>query len=298
MIPHDMDIRRVPLPDLNLTLSRLRQLPEAAIREKTESFRRKGQLSPLVAAEQDGALILIDGFIRHQAALRLGLDALFVEVVRVSPTQMKCQMFLRNRERGLQLIEECRLVLELCDLDGLSQVEVADLLERHKSWVCRRIALFRSLSSHLMADGALGLLPGGSLRRLALLPPRNQEEVMAAAVRDGIASKDVGALSELFRRAPDPLARRYVLDHPTDVLERARKRQENAMDPRLGEAGRELLTGLLAIRQVSLRVNRRAQGGIGSVPPDAIQALADAAFSAEADSLAAITATRLCLSTT
>lgn len=293
-----VDIRRLPLADLDLSLARLRQLPESAIREKTESMRRKGQLSPLVAAEQDGALVLVDGFIRHQAALRLGLDALLVEVVRVSTTQMKCQVYLRNRERGLQLIEECRLVQELCDLDGLSQVEVADLLERHKSWVCRRLSLFRGLSSHLLADGALGLLPGGSLRRLAQLPPRNQEEVMAVAQRDGVPSQDIGALSDLFRRAPDPVSQRYVLDHPQDALARARKREEDSADPRLGEAGQQLLSGLMTIRQVSLRVHRRARDGIGAVPADGLQTLADATRIAEADCLAAVSAIRLCLSTT
>jgi hypothetical protein len=30
--------------------------------------------------------------------------------------------------------------------DGLSQLQVAELLERHKSWVCRRLALLERLS--------------------------------------------------------------------------------------------------------------------------------------------------------
>lgn len=293
-----MDIRHVAPGDLNLTLARLRQLPDSAIRAKAESLRSKGQLSPLVAAEQDGLLVLVDGFARHQAALRLGLDEVLVEVLHLSATQMKCQLYLRNRERGLRLLEECRLVRELCDLDGLSQIEVSDLLERHKSWVCRRLALFRSLSGHLLAEQVLDLLPGGALRRLAQLPGRNQEEVMAAVLRDGVAAEDVGALADLMRRAPNPLARSYVLEHPGDALARASGRLDPPADPRLGEVARQILEGLQILRQASLRLQRRARDGLGTLPADGARLLTEAANGAEDDCRAAVAAVRQCLSLT
>jgi len=79
-------------------------VPAGAVREKVESLKSKGQLSPLVAAEQDGVLVLVDGFVRHLAATHLGLETLLVEVVQLSPVQMKVQLYLRNRERGLLLL--------------------------------------------------------------------------------------------------------------------------------------------------------------------------------------------------
>lgn len=80
-----MELRQVAPWDLDVSLGRLRQHPEAAVREKMESLRSKGQLTPLVAAEQAGALVLVDGFVRRLAAERLGLDAVLVEVVSASP---------------------------------------------------------------------------------------------------------------------------------------------------------------------------------------------------------------------
>lgn len=293
-----MDVRRVPLQNLDLALARLRQLPTNAVREKTESMRRRGQLSPLVAADHDGTLVLVDGFLRFQAARKLGLESLLVAVIQVPAVQMKAQIYLRNRERGLQLLEECRLIQELCDLDGLSQIEVADLLERHKSWVCRRLGLYRSLSPHLLSHDVLGGLPGGSIRRLAQLPPRNQEVLMAAVNRDGIAPHDVGALAELFRRAPDPVARAYVLDHPADALVLARKGDEKPADPRLTEAQRELLSSITAHRQLSLRIARRAREGLGELPPDVVGLLDEAMLAAERDAACAIAAARCCLAAT
>lgn len=268
-----MQLRRVDPAALDLSLSRLRQLPESAIVAKQESLRSKGQLSPLVAASDEGRLVLVDGFVRHMAAVRLGLESVLVEVVRLSPVQMKAQVYLRNRERGLRLIEECRLVRELVELDRLSQVEVGDLLERHKSWVCRRLSLSRQVSARLLEDLSLGLLAEGSLRRLAQLPACNQEELWAVAQRDGLSPKDTGTLVGLWQRAPDAQARQYLLEQPADAIRQAQSVPDAPVDPRLGTAGQEMLAGLVALQQVSLRVARRVKQGLGQLPPEGIRML-------------------------
>jgi ParB-like chromosome segregation protein Spo0J len=147
------------------------------------SLERHGQMSPLIAGEQpSGALCLIDGFKRQRAAVELGLSSLDVMVVRASSLEMKAQLYLRNRPNGFTLVEECLLISELKRLDGLSQVEIGDLLRRHKSWVCRRLQFIERLSPHLLEEVRVGLLAPGSARKLSALPSGNQEE-MAAVVK-------------------------------------------------------------------------------------------------------------------
>jgi len=277
---------------LDLSLGRLRQVPETAVQDKLASLKSKGQLSPLVAAEQEGVLVLIDGFVRHLAAVRLALESVLVEVVQVSPVQMKAQVYLRNRERGLQLLEECRLVLELCEVDGLNQVQIGDLLERHKSWVCRRLSLMRALSPSLLEDLSVGLLSPGSLRQLALLPARNQEELVAVSKRASLSPRDTAALVGLWRRAPDPQARQYLIDHPKDALCRARGQPAEPNDPRLGQAGQKLLCGLTALRQASLRILRRLRDGLGDLPPEGVAVLAEARRQADRDTRSALRSAR------
>ncbi len=281
-----MELRREEPAVLDLSLGRLRQLPEVVVRRMMESLRSKGQLSPLVAAEHEGRLMLVDGFVRHLAATRLGLESLLVEVVDISPVQMKAQVYLRNRERGLLLIEECRLVRELVETDRLSQVEVGDLLERHKSWVCRRLSLARQVSPHLLEDLALGLLGEGSLRKLAQLPVRNQDELWAVAQREGLGSRDTGTLAELWQRAPDPEARGFLLAHPQEAIRRAQQKPSPPVDPRLGAAGQELLGGLVSLRRLCLRLMRRLQDGLGELPPEGVIQIVRARAQAEEDSRA------------
>ncbi len=258
-----MELRRVDPEKLDLSLGRLRQVPEPAVRSMTASLGRSGQLSPLVAAAVGDALVLVDGFVRQAAARRLGLSSVFVEVVELSETQMKAQLYLLNRERGLLLVEECRLVRELHDTDGLTQVQIADLLERHKSWVCRRLSLERALSPHLLEEMALGLWGAGVLRRLALLPARNQDELAAVARRERLSSADTGELIDLWRRATDPEARAYLLEHPTDALRRARGRQGEAEDPRLSAPARALLGAVVALSVAGLRLEQAIEGAVG-----------------------------------
>jgi len=269
-----MRIRQLPPESLDLSLGRLRQIPEPAVRTMEASLRSKGQLSPVVAtALADGRLVLVDGFARQLAASRLGLPTLTVEVVELSPVQMKAQLYLRNRERGLLLLEECRLVRELIEVDHLSQVEVADVLEHHKSWVCRRHALILGLSPHVVEEAELGHLLGGTLRKLALLPARNQEELWTAARRAQLAPRDVELLIDLWRHAPEAEARRFVLEQPLEALRLARGKPEATVDVRLGKAGEEVRAGLDQLRRGSLRLARRLREGVGRLPPEGIAVL-------------------------
>lgn len=257
-----MDLRELPPDDtLDLRLGRLRHLPETTVRAMMESLQRHGQLTPLLASEQDGTLLLCDGFVRQRAAAQLKWQKVKIEVLVLAPVQMKAQLYLRNRERGLLLLEECRLVRELSCVDDLSQVEIADLLLRHKSWVNRRLSLVQVLSPVLLEDGLLCELSGGSILNLAKLQVRNQEEVWAVCKQHQLKPTEVGGVFELYRRAPDEESRAYVLSSPKEALALRKRRAEGALEARLGKLGGELWRLLRLLVQVSQRAqNRRFEG--------------------------------------
>jgi hypothetical protein len=118
---------------------------------------------------------------------------------------------------------------------------------------------------------SLGLLGAGVLRRLALLPARNQEELVAVARHEQLGPKDTSEFIDLWRRATDPEARRYLIEHPLDALQRARGENEEVTDPRLTDAARGLLSALSALSVASLRLEQRVQGGLGEIPNDALE---------------------------
>jgi ParB family transcriptional regulator, chromosome partitioning protein len=285
-----VELCQVRTAELDLRLGRLRQIPSGAVRSMCASLSGKGQLSPLVAARQDGVLVLIDGFVRHMAAGQLGLDTVLVEVVELDPVQMKAQVYLRNRDRAMALLEECRLVFELCELDGLSQVEVGELLERHKSWVSRRLSLYRELSPRLVEDHCLGLLGPGSVRRLSRLSPGNQERLVAVGKAHGLGSRDLSLLVELWQRATDPEVRSFLLAHPRSALARACGRSRPTAAPALGDGARRMLLSLQGLAELAERLERQAARGLGEVSADGLGLLAAAHRRAEESTRAALAA--------
>lgn len=283
-----MPVTRIDPSQLDLTLGRLRLLADPAIQTMAESLRSKGQLSPLVASQREGMPMLVDGFVRRAAALRIGLERVEVDLLILTPVQMKAQMYLRNRERGLQLIEECRLVRDLVEGDRLSQVEVSDLLERHESWVSRRLAIIRGLSVNLVGEGAIGRLAAGCVRRLALLPPRNQEELWASALRAALSPADVRFLIDLWAKAPTAEAKAWLIAEPAASIASARTRPAPALDLRLGEAGEEARRALETMGRCGLRVVHRIREGLGEIGPEGRELLSRTRLRVGADSQAAL----------
>lgn len=212
-------VRDVSPEQLELSLARFRLISSVSVERMRLSLQQHGQLSPLIAAIQDdGTLCLLDGFKRQRAAVQLGLRSVTVEVVFLNASSMKAQVYLRNRSRGFELVEECLLIAELHRVDGLSQVAIADLLQRHKSWVCRRLQVMDRISPWLLEEVRLGFLQPGIVRKLALLPRGNQEDVALAVRKQGLGVRETERLIKLYLTAPSDEARRTLLDAPREVL--------------------------------------------------------------------------------
>ena len=155
--------------------------PEAE-RAMARSLDRYGQLSPVVVCQREGHYELIDGFKRLGAARGLAsMSHLSARVLEADDRAAKAAIYGLNRAGGrTRELEEAWIVHALVREDGLSQVEVAELLGRHKSWVCRRLALLERLGPESRDELRVGLLSPTAARQLVRLPQGNQREVLEA----------------------------------------------------------------------------------------------------------------------
>src|SRR5262249_40071626 len=124
--------------------------------------------------------------------------------------------------------------------DGLSQVEAAELLGRHKSWVCRRLALVEKLADAVREDLRLGLLSATAARALVRLPAGNQAEALATFHREQLTAGELEGVVELLLLAPARTQTEYILAHPRRALQQAQHESGWAWDPRLSPAGNRL----------------------------------------------------------
>jgi ParB-like chromosome segregation protein Spo0J len=239
--------RPMPLTELGERYRRYRLADPAAEAAMARSLCAYGQLAPVTACWRDGQAELLDGFKRRAAAAQMAWPTLSVRLVDVDERSAKAAIFgLNHAGQHPSELEEAWIVQALVREDGLSQVEAAQLLNKHKSWVCRRLALLERLGTEAQAELRLGLLSPSLARQLTRLPVGNQATVLSVARRDSLTTHEVQGLVDLLRGASQE-QEAYVLQDP-----RAALRQQEGVpvrDPRLSPAGNRLA------RQLSLAID-------------------------------------------
>jgi len=218
MMKNRTGIFSISIDQIDLRLFALRTPAAIAVKRMAASLRKRGQLTPIIIADDGKYPMLIDGFKRHQAAQVLGLDSLKATCLTADPTQAKAMMYLMNRAGTFSMIQEAMLVRELVDTDGLTQSETAKLLDHHKSWVSRRLLMIRHLAPEIIEDLKLELVPPGSGPALAQLPPCNQPDLSAAIQIHRLSAKEIRKLIELWCKASDPGTKQFLLKSPKEAL--------------------------------------------------------------------------------
>jgi ParB-like chromosome segregation protein Spo0J len=233
------EVRAVPLVGLGERYRRYRLADPHAEEAMAQSLWRWGQLAPVVACVRGEQWEVVDGFKRLAAARVLGWPTLLVRRLEADDERtVKAAVYGLNRVgQHLQELEEAWLVQALVREDGLSQVEVAELLGRHRSWVCRRLALLEKLGAAVRADLEVGLVAPSLARQLVRLPTGNQAEVLAAARREALTAAEVQGVVDLWLGAAGPGQREYLLAQPRVALQAARARPLWQYDPRLSGPG-------------------------------------------------------------
>ena len=249
------EVRPVALEALGHSYRRYRLADPPAEEAMAGSLRRWGQLAPVVACLRGPQLELLDGFKRQAAARQVaGLTTLSVRILAVDERTAKAAILGLNRgQRGARELEEAWIVQALVREDGLTQVEAAQLLGQHKSWVCRRLALLEKLSVAVKDDLRLGLVGPSLARQLTRLPTGNQEALVAVTRRESLTAQEVSGVIELLEGASEQQAA-WVLARPREALRQARGLPTALRDPRLSRAGNWLARQLTQALEALVRV--------------------------------------------
>lgn len=246
-------------------------VPEAE-RAMARSLERYGQLSPVVVCRREERYELIDGFKRLGAARRLTqIRYLSARLMEADERTLKASIYGLNRAGGrTRELEEAWIIHALVREDGMTQVEVAELLSRHKSWVCRRLALIERLGEKAREELRVGLLSSTAARQIVRLPHGNQGEVLDAVRREALSGAELAGVVDLWLGCTERNQQQYILAHPREALSQAKGAILTGRDPRLSEAGNQvwkrvgLLLNVLGRMEVWLAHNGRA----GLTPED------------------------------
>jgi hypothetical protein len=249
------EIRSLGLETIDERYRRYRLADRSAERAIRASLERYGQLSPVVVCVQDEQVVLIDGFKRLQAARTLkNTETLGGRCLEVDEQGAKAAIYTLNRiSRPPQELEEAWIVHSLVREDGLSQVEAAELLGRHKSWVNRRLAMWERLAESAKDELRLGLLTPSMARQLTRLPVGNQAEALSTVREASLTSAELGSVVDLLLASSTAEQKALVLSEPRRALRQAQGQFVHHWDPRLSTAGNR------AARQLAVLLDRLAK---------------------------------------
>ena len=261
------EIRLLALEEVDERLRRYRLVQPQVERKMAQSLQRYGQISPVVICLHERDAVLIDGFKRLHAARGMkGLSQLQARRIDLDEQGAKAAIYNLNRiGQRPQELEDSWIVHALVREDGLTQVEAARLLGRHKSWVNCRLAMLERLCEAAMEELRVGLLTPAMARQLTRLPRGNQAEVMQAARETSLTSRELADVVDLLLASSTREQKDFVLGDPRKALRQSEDRYVHYWDPRLSTAGNRaakqlasLLDGL-AKMQSWLRYQGRGQ---------------------------------------
>jgi ParB family transcriptional regulator, chromosome partitioning protein len=239
----------VRLDELGDHFRRYRLRVPQAVQAMAMSLHRWGQCAPIVATLRQERPQVLDGFTRWEAAQQVrGMTTLSVRLIEVDDRRAKAAIYgLNQTGRRPYELEEAWIVQSLVREDGLSQLEAAELLGRHKSWVCRRLALLEKLTADVRQDLEVGLLTPTAAREIARLPAGNQSEVLDVSRREALSREELGGVVRLLLGAVTAEQKLFVLTKPREALGQAGAAPREGWDPRLSARGNRVSKQLAAL---------------------------------------------------
>jgi ParB/RepB/Spo0J family partition protein len=258
--------RSASIAELGERLAELRLCEAAALETMRRSLERHGQLTPIVVFAERDQLETLDGFKRLRAARALGWPQVAITLADVTDgVAAKVRLLELHQRRGLTELEEAWLVRSLYRDDGLSQPAIARCLDRHKSWVCRRLLLVEGLDPTVQADVRVGLLAPRAAVAFAALPRGNQAAVSAVVIRRGLTVRQTERLVAELRERPDDAARAAWIAQQLDPA-------PVPPGPRPRRAPRSEADGMVTDIATLLRVGSRLQARLLGTPLGALGA--------------------------
>lgn len=198
----------VPLADLVTDQNIREAMDEAALQELARDIEVRGLLQPIVVTPAKGNKYQVVAGHRRAAAVRLTTaSAVPAVVLKMSAADAKAAQLAENIQReDLSLLEEGRALLALRN-EGMNLGALAELVNKSRSWVCKRIACVDELPyfvAQLVEEGVTEdpeiILAMKELFALDWW----QAKQAADRLRAGEENRD--SLRELVRKAKEPKA--------------------------------------------------------------------------------------------
>ncbi len=154
---HDVEITSF---DLRYEGYRIRH--EGAEKALLASILDNGVRDPLQGVDAKQTRILLDGFKRYHCAKKLGISIVPYSTLGGDEALGIIQFIRLSNSKNLSILEQARLIDDLKNTHQMSVSEIAEKLERSKSWVSVRLGVIAQMSDVIREKIFCGEFPAYS----------------------------------------------------------------------------------------------------------------------------------------
>ena len=176
---------------------------EAALDELAGSIATRGVIQPIIVRPQgNGRFQLVAGERRWRAAQKARLHDIPALVHELSDREVMALALIENLQReDLNPVEEAHAYQRLSDDEGMTQAEIARMVEKSRSHVANLLRLL-NLPTDVLDLVETGKLSMGHAR--ALIGHDNAAELALSAVKDNLSVRDIEKMvRQASHREPD-----------------------------------------------------------------------------------------------
>lgn len=188
---------------------------EAALEELAASIAQRGVIQPIIVRPTDnGRYQLVAGERRWRAAQKARLHEIPALVRDLSERDVMALALIENLQReDLNPIEEARAYNRLAEFEGMTQAEIARLVDKSRS----HVANFQRLLA--LPEGVIALVEKGSLsmgHARALIGCEDADEIAEAAIAKQMSVREIEKLVRKKQRGDTPPRRARPARSPSD----------------------------------------------------------------------------------
>jgi hypothetical protein len=152
-------VEQVEIASLDLRYEGFRMKSPGAEKALLLSILEKGIRDPLQGVDTKAGRILLDGFKRLRCAKKLGIGMAPYASMGDDEVLGIIELIRISNARSLSILEQAKFVDELKSVHKMSTGEIAQLLERSKSWVSVRSGIMAEISDYVLDQMFKGRFP-------------------------------------------------------------------------------------------------------------------------------------------
>jgi hypothetical protein len=227
----DSGIRQVEISSFDLRYECCRLKSNGGEKSLLYSILEHGIRDPLRGVEtEDGCRILLDGFKRYRCAKKLSMGIVPYHCLGTDEASGIIMLLRTANAKGLNILEQARLIDQLRSVHKMSISHLAGLLEKSKGWVGMRVGIINQMSPVIMDKVFKGHFPVYSYMytmrsfiRMNGVSKQDVDQFVKSVSGKGLSIRDIEILANGYFRGGEGIRRQIKCGNITWGLSRLKE---------------------------------------------------------------------------